>query len=221
MVPGDETKHRVRFHVGDLAEQLLAFAARWPGAVADADGGAFLADDARARLRLPPLAARAEPGERIRIYAQRGDAEPGSELILLLRAGAVAFGLWQRGELVAHKAERKYVVRGHGRAQPTHRRAQGPSRYGARLRLQNWRRLLTETNERLGDLWSRFGAPDRVFWSAPVRVWSDLHAAEPPPPFDRDDRACSRLPLHVHRPDHGELLRVRGWLELGELELPR
>jgi hypothetical protein len=43
----------------------------------------------------------------------------------------------------------------------------------------------------------------------------------PPPPFARDDPALQRLPLHVHRPDFDELLRVRVWLEHGCLELPR
>jgi len=28
------------------------------------------------------------------------------------------------------------------------------------------------------------------------------------------------VPMHVHRPDHAELLRVRSWLARGRLELP-
>jgi len=28
------------------------------------------------------------------------------------------------------------------------------------------------------------------------------------------------VPMHVHRPDHAELVRVRVWLAMGRLELP-
>lgn len=214
----DEALRRVRFPWRDLPEQLAAFGERWPTAVADQRGHAFVA--APARLVLPLVVVRPLPGERIDAFAARLDSAQGLQVVLLVRAGAVALGAWLDDELVSHKALRKYVVRGSGRAQPTHLKTRGKSRYGSRLRLQNWRRLLTETNERLHDLWQRFGAPDRVFWSAPVRVWSDLHAATPAPPFARDAAALQRLPLHVHRPDFDELLRVRTWLQHGQLELP-
>ncbi|MBX3464648.1 MAG: hypothetical protein KF830_15875 [Planctomycetes bacterium] len=218
----DVPRRRIRFAAGDLPEQLAAFAARWPDAVAGAGGDAFVAPGGIARLRLPFVVAAAVAGEPASAYAARAAAgpEPGLQVVLLLRAGAMALGGWLDGELIAHKAMRKYVVRGQGHAQPTHRRTKGKSRYGARLRLQNWRRLLTATSERLHELWQQSGPPRRVFWSAPVRVWVDLLAAAPPPPFGRDDPALRRLPLHVHRPDFAELQRVRGWLEHGELELP-
>ena len=58
-------------------------------------------------------------------------------VLLLLQAGAMAIGQWDVDELMYHKAIRRYVVRGHGRAQPLHARTKGKSRYGARLRLQN------------------------------------------------------------------------------------
>jgi hypothetical protein len=217
----DEPLRRVRFHWRDLPEQLAAFAGRWPAAVADARGHAFVVTAAPARLQLPLVVLRPAPGERIADFVARVDAADVLQVVLLVRAGAVALGAWQDGELIVHKALRKYVVRGNGRAQATHLKTRGKSRYGSRLRLQNWRALLAETNERLRDLWQQHGPPARVFWSAPVRVWADLHAAVPPPPFARDDPALQRLPLHVHRPDFDELLRVRVWLEHGCLELPR
>ena len=40
------------------------------------------------------------------------------------------------GEIVHTKSIKKYVVRGRGRAQPTHLATKGKSRYGSRLRLQ-------------------------------------------------------------------------------------
>jgi hypothetical protein len=122
--------------------------------------------------------------------------------------------------LLHHKASRRYVVRGHGKAQPLHRKTRGKSRYGARLRLQNWKRLLAETNARLRDYWRDFGAPERVFLAVPVRTLPELLAAEPAPPFARDDPRLQRVPMHVHRPDFAELQRVRRWLGSGRLEVP-
>ncbi|MDO8348593.1 MAG: hypothetical protein Q7T30_00035 [Planctomycetota bacterium] len=210
----------VRFPAVDLAEQVEAFAMRWPMAVADRRGWVFAAGDVGARLRVPLAALRVLPGERIGDYLARLRPASERQVVLLLQAGAMAIGCWDGDELVDHKAMRKYVVRGHGKAQPKHSRTRGKSRYGARLRLQNWQRLLAATNERLVDCQDRFGVPERIFLAVPVRVFVDLLAADPPPPFRRDDARLQRVPMHVHRPDHGELLRVRGWLMHGRLELP-
>jgi hypothetical protein len=140
--------------------------------------------------------------------------------VLLLRAAGAAVGYWHGDELLHHKAMRKYVVRGHGKAQPTYAKTRGKSRYGARLRMQNWRRMLAETNERLCEYWQLNGAPERVFYSVPVRVFAELWTAPQKPPFEPRDVRLQRLPVHVHRPDFAELLRVRVWLGRGRLELP-
>jgi Bacteroidetes VLRF1 release factor len=211
----------VRFAWTDLAEQIQAFAARWPEAKADRRGLVFHAPAEAALLRVPLAATRVLPGENVRAYANRLEVALGRQVIVLLQAGAVALGYWDGEELVRHKAMRKYVVRGHGKAQPTHLKTRGKSRYGARLRLQNWQRLLAETNVRLREYWHELGPPDRVFHAAPVRGWVDLFTASPSPPFGRDAAPLQRLPMHVHRPDFAELQRVRGWLLLGRLELPR
>lgn len=210
----------MRFPLADLPEQLAAFAARWPTARADRRGLAFRDPERTASLRVPLLAPPVEPGEAIGDYAPRADAPLGSCVVLLVRAGAMAVGYWQGSVLLDHRAERRYVVRGHGKAQPLHQKTRGKSRYGARLRLQNWRRLLAVTNERLRRQWQQFGPPERIFVGMPVRVRADLFAAEPPPPFARDDPGLVPLPMHSHRPDHAELRRVHHWLGHGRLELP-
>lgn len=212
----------MRFPLADLGEQVDAFLQRWPRASADRRGLVF-AGEPGARLRLPLLAVQARAGEPLGDYAARlAAATTRSErsVLLLLRAGAMAVGYWDGDELLHHKAVRRYVVRGHGKAQALHRKTRGRSRYGARLRLQNWRRLLAETNERLIACWDEYGAPERTFVAAPVRVLADLYAATPPPPFRADLPSLQRVPMHVHRPDHRELLRVRAWLSMGRLELP-
>lgn len=209
----------IRFVAADLPEQVEAFLQRWPAAVADRRGLVFVGAPG-ARLRPPLLAPRPAPGERLAAYAARLPGPRERSVVLLLQAGAAALGFWDGDELLRHKAMRRYVVRGHGKAQPLHRKTRGKSRYGARLRLQNWKRLLAETNERLAAYWRDFGAPERVFVAVPVRVLPELLAAEPAPPFARGDAAVQRVPMHVHRPDFEELLRVRRWLGSGRVELP-
>lgn len=212
------------FDRADLAEQVEAFAQRHPTARADRRGLVFVG--ARDRLRPPVLSLRAIAGETIAAYAGRLAAAapaPGIErhLVLLLRAGATAIGCWQGDELCYHKAIRTYVVRGSGKAQPTYLASRGKSRYGSRLRLQNWRRLLNDVGERVAWCAQQHGEPERIFTAMPVRVASDLWEADSPPPFARDDARLLRLPVHVHRPDFEELLRVRRWMARGQLELAR
>lgn len=144
--------------------------------------------------------------------------DPGTWLVVLLRAGSASLGLFERDTCVAHKVFRRYVVRGHGKAQPAHAKTKGKSRYGSRLRLQNAKRLLEEVNERLTDWVATAPALAAVHWSCPVRQWPELFAATPPPPFPRDDPRLRRIAMHVHEPDHDELLRVARSLSRGRVE---
>jgi len=205
----------IRFALTELAEQVDAFWQRFPGARADDDGAAFEAEGAT--LWLPLAAPRARASEPVGDYAERLEARDEVQVVLLLQAGAMAFGCWRGAELMQHKAVRKYVVRGNGKSQATHLKTRGKSRYGSRLRLQNWKSLLRETNERLADCEAQFGPFDQIFHAVPVRVWPELFAVEPAPVFGRDDERLRRLPLHVHRPDHAELLRVRRQLLAGRI----
>jgi hypothetical protein len=224
MAHGPSSFRSIRFALADLAEQAEGFWQRWPEARADEVGEQFVSADGSGRLRLPLASPRALPQEQIGDYCERlppdGLDHQECQLVLLLRAGAMAFGCWRSGELLQHKAVRKYVVRGSGKAQSTHLKTRGKSRYGSRLRLQNWRNLLGETNARVRDCSEQFGPFDRVFYGVPVRVFSELLAADPSPVFAREAAQLQRLPMHVHRPDFEELLRVRAWLERGRIELP-
>ncbi len=143
------------------------------------------------------------------------DASLGLNCVLLVRAGATAIGLWDDDELIAHKVIKKYVVRGSGRAQSTHLKTKGKSRYGSRLRLQNHKRHLEETCERAVDWWESHGAFQRVLYSAPVRLWAELQSVTPELPFDPD--SATRIPLHVHDPTFEELKRVRRLLARGRI----
>jgi len=223
----DETlpARRVRFAWQETREQLLAFAERFPGAAADARGRVFAAPSAgagtgdAARLVVPFLLPPPRAGERAAAYAARLPDRIGRHCVLLLQAGAMAIGYWDEDELVRHKAQKRYVVRGHGKAQPLHLATKGKSRYGSRLRLQNWQRLLADVTTRLCAWWDELGAPEQTFAALPVRAWAPLFATAPPPPFARRD--ARHVPRHVHVPDHRELLAVRRWLARGRLELAR
>jgi hypothetical protein len=187
-----------------LDERRAAFEAR------DA-GGALVA-----RL-VPPIALPIPADARdADDYLDALPATLGCQLLVLLQAGAAAFGVWRDDELLAHKSLKKYVVRGHGRAQTTHLRTRGRSRYGSRLRLQNARALLVEVNEKLAAWQDAFGPFDRIWHACGVRQWGDLFAAETPPPFPRG--ASLRVPLHVHVPDFAELQAVRVKVVRGRLE---
>jgi hypothetical protein len=130
----------------------------------------------------------------------------------------MAIGRFDGEECVRHKAQKRYVVRGNGKAQPTHLRTRGKSRYGSRLRLQNWQRLLAETVERLRAWHDELGAAEQVFVAMGPRTEAAFFAHDPSPPFARE--LVRKVPRHVHVPDFEELLAVQRWLCTGRLELP-
>lgn len=187
----------------------------------DARGRAFevLDEESELRVRLrPPLLLPDVPLEgRLEDYLEEDLEEPGLQLMLLIQAGAVAMGLWEGEEILAHKAFKKYVVRGKGKAQATHLASKGKSRYGSRLRLQNWQSQILELKERCLDWQQSYGDFERVLVSCPVRLWPDLFASAPLPPFDQRE-GITRIPMDVAVPSHAELLRVRRACELGRIE---
>ncbi len=136
--------------------------------------------------------------------------------IVLVHAGATALGLYDDDTLLAHKVIKKYVVRGNGKAQVLHLKTKGKSRYGSRLRLQNFESQLADTNAKLREWWAEFGAFDRVFRHCPERIAPELDAASSGPPWPRAFRVES-IPFHVHVPDFAELKRVRWKLVHGEI----
>lgn len=141
--------------------------------------------------------------------------ELGRQAVVLLRAGAAALGAWDDESLAAHKVFKRYVVRGKGRAQPSHLAAKGKSRYGSRLRLQNAKRLLEESRDRLAE-WNAVAEFTTVYIGCPVRLWSDFEQQPGGLPFAPD--RLVRIPFHVHEPSHKELLRVRRSLSRGRWE---
>lgn len=180
---------------------------------------AFVRDAGDPGERLhPPLAllpAEDLEGPTLRGWLEDFPEELGLECLLLVQAGASALGMWIDDELVRHKVIKKYVVRAKGRAQTLHLKTRGKSRYGSRLRLQNARAQLEDTNEKLGEWVDELGDPERIVVSCPVRTWPELFAVDPPPPFEKNDPRLRRAGLDVRIPSFEELLRVRGLLYRG------
>ncbi len=202
------------FHWEDCAE-TLAREARGHELMLDDRRRAFEAEG----LRLtPPLVFPIAPDCRsLEEYLAALPLEPARHVLILMQAGATSLGLFEAGEAVSTKTLKRYVVRGKGRAQPTHLNAKGKSRYGSRLRLQNAKRLLEETNEKLLAWWEEYGAFEGVYYNAPVRLWPTLFQVKPKPPFERDE-ALVRVPLDLPRPTTDVLLRTYRSLCYGRVE---
>ncbi len=205
------------FHWREARSRLEDLLAEGP-LVADEKGRAFVREGGL-EFR-PPLVLPAPGTSSPEEWLAGLPAELGTEVVFLIQAGASALGLWRADEVVVHKAEKKYVVRGTGKAQPTYLKTKGKSRYGSRLRLRNARSLLEEVCERLGDWFRDHGPVDRMYYSCPVRIWGDLFRTRPELPFDRKDPRLVRIPLDVDVPNFAELERVRERLVRGRIVRP-
>lgn len=215
--PPDET---LRFTWAEAGERLAAWASAFAFEPATAGGrfrGLDPASGDRLELEVPLVLGRPVEGSTLARWRAELPPAPGLHMVLLVQAGAVSAGVWRDDSLLAHKAWKRYVVRGRGKAQPTHLKTKGKSRFGSRLRLRNAELLREELGARVRAWWEQHGPPARIFVSCPVREWPELFRADPDLPFEPRDPRIERVPLDVGVPDHAELLRVRGFLGRGRL----
>ncbi len=207
------------FHWTETEERLKEHCALRP-LVLDDRGKCFVSspDEETRSSFTPPLLQRiSHSNETPESYLEGLSHTLGTELIILLQAGACALGIWQDDELDRHKTLKKYVKRAHGKAQATYLRTKRKPRYGSRLRLQGAEALLREACEKIAEYREELGSFDAIYFSAPVRQWGELFHAEPSVPFERSDERLVRIPLDVNVPCFKELSRVRRRLERGEI----
>jgi len=204
------------FHLLEAASVLEPLAAEHP-LVIEPERRWFDASDGRFRVHPPPLAPIGDERGGVYDWLAALPDELGVYCMVLMQAGAASLGWFEDGELVDHKSFRRYVVRGKGRAQPTHLATKGKSRYGSRLRLQNAELLLAETNERLARWYAEFGEPDALLVNCPVRLWATLLDADPPPPFERDAPVI-RIGRDLPRPTTELLVRTHRFCCYGRIE---
>lgn len=202
------------FHWPDTATILRDLDAEHGRLLLADNGRDFVAPGIRVR---PPLILPVDPVMRtVEAYLADLPEAPGRQLVVLLQAGAAALGVFDGGANRHTKSLKKYVVRGRGRAQPTHLKTGGKSRYGSRLRLQNARALFVEVNEKLHEWVDEGGPPDHVFYSCPVRMWPELFATTPGPPFRRD--RLIKIPMDLPVPTTEVLLRSYTAMSWGRIE---
>jgi hypothetical protein len=199
-------------------ETAEALAALWRAGdlQISADRGGFATRDGSVRVVVPAVLPIADSVADATSYLESLPRAPGSQLVLLLRAGVAALGWWHDDDLLRHKVFKRYVVRGSGRAQPTHLARKGKSRYGSRLRLRNAQALLAEVNERLTEWIAELGTPTVAFYACAVRQWAELQRTRPGPPLP--PQAFRRIRLAVREPSFEELCRVRRALSRGRIE---
>ena len=162
----------------------------------DAAGGTFADPMSGWRFRPAPVLTTPDcDGARLDTWITELPEDLGTELVLLMQAGAHAAGLWVDDELIAHRADKRYVVRGNGKAQPTHLKTRGKSRYGSRLRLQNAKALDADTVDLLCTWHEEWGAFDAAWVSCAPRAWSAFKDLRPAPPLEGVQ--IRRIPLDV------------------------
>jgi hypothetical protein len=216
--PPDPTENHVlveTFSMRETAERLELLLAEGDWLIKPTEHGYRLESEDDTLIFQAPLLQPVRGTESTSSFLTRLHGAEPLQLLVLVQAGASAMGLWSGSELVAHKALKKYVVRGRGRAQPTHLKTKGKSRYGSRLRLRNASAQLSQTNEKLSEWHGEHGPADDVFMSCPKTTWPALFASTPPPPFTREQ--VIRIPLDVRVPDFGELRNVHRKMSRGRL----
>ena len=133
----------------------------------------------------------------------------GDHLVLLIQAGAASMGIFKNGEIFSHKAITKYMVRKkQGKAQSTYSKQTAKLRAGSRIRLRNTVEFFVEINEKLLEWKKEIEGCRRLWYSCPVRLWTELFIANPPPPIERDDGRWTKIPLSVRTPNFNELKHI-------------
>ncbi len=169
-------------------------------------------------LKLPlPFPAITEEDLDLKTYLQRVPEEPPSYVIMLIQLGAAALGYFEEGEVVFHKAFKKYMKRQkRGKAQISYLNTRGKSKAGSRIRLANTVRFFEEINERLTE-WEEDLEPQRILYSCTPQLWGLLFGSQVPPPFEKKDPRLIKVPTNVHVPDHAEMMRINEFVLQGRL----
>jgi len=172
----------------------------------------------RLELRLPlPLPPIEAEDRDLAHYLARVPAEMPSYVVMLVQVGAAALGYFEEGEVVFHKAFKKYMIRQkRGKAQINYLNTRGKSKAGSRIRLANTVRFFEELNERLTE-WEEDLEPQRIIYSCTPQLWGLMFASQVPPPFEKKDPRLIKVPTHVHVPDHAELMRINAFVQQGRL----
>ena len=135
------------------------------------------------------------------------DIYPERWNLLIMEAGRAAIGSVKEGKLVVHKNIRKYMVRKkQGKAQLTHLKSKGKSRYGSRLRLQETIEYFDEIIEKLES--EHYSQSPYVFYHCPVRLRAFLTEAAEGGDVDLAKFNWVRFGINVKEASFNELQRM-------------
>ncbi|NQZ58402.1 MAG: hypothetical protein HRT88_13155 [Lentisphaeraceae bacterium] len=174
--------------------------------------GAYCEDEHGKRLfslRLPLFFETPKEREPLWAYVERLPTycDIPSWNLLLMEAGRAALGFVEDTKIQKHKNIRKYMVRKkQGKAQLTHLKTKGKSRYGSRLRLKEAEAYFDEILERLDD--DVHSQAKFVFYHCPVRLKACLSDAGEQMNFDFSKFTWKRLAVNVRESSFDELKRL-------------
>jgi hypothetical protein len=163
----------------------------------------------RFSLRLPLFYPVPEERQPLWHYLEKNnfDIYPEKWIMLLMEAGRAAIGFVEAGKLVEHKNIRKYMVRKkQGKAQLTHLKSKGKSRYGSRLRLQETVSYFDEILEKLAD--SPYRDSKFIFFHCPVRLKAFLTEAADDKDFGLGNYSWMKLSVNVKEASFAEMQRL-------------
>ena len=157
--------------------------------------------------------------ELLESYVKRLEPTPPSFVLLLMEAGQAALGVVEEGELIRHKVIRKYMVRKkQGKAQLTHLKTQGKSRYGSRLRLANSIQFFEEINDYL-QKWPEVEEASTTLYRCTPRLWAEVFRSKVPPPFTTEDERLFSIPEDLEACNFEQMQRLLKKAPTGEREI--
>ena len=128
-------------------------------------------------------------------------------IILLMEAGRAAVGFYKDEKLVDHKNIRKYMVRKkQGKAQISHLKSKGKSRYGSRLRLRESEAFFDEILEKLFS--DEYKTIESIYYHCPVRLKACLSEAANDLKLDMNNFTWKRLGTDIKECSFNELKRI-------------
>ena len=173
--------------------------------------GLSLSENSQSRfsLRLPLFYPKPEDRQPLWQYLEQNsfDIYPERWNLLLMEAGRAAIGSVKEEKLVVHKNIRKYMVRKkQGKAQLTHLKSKGKSRYGSRLRLQETIEYFDEILEKLES--EPYSQSPYIFYHCPVRLRAFLSEAADSDDVDLAKFSWVRLGINIKESSFNELNRM-------------
>ncbi|WNJ16509.1 hypothetical protein [Pontibacter sp. G13] len=168
-------------------------------------------------LRLPLVMPAMEEDQSLSAYRESLSEDIPTYLMFIVQLGAASVGAFEDGEVVDHKAFKKYMKREkRGKAQISYLNQKGKSKAGSRIRLANTVRFFEELNERLTDLMEWY-EPERLIYSCTAQLWGLMYQSKVPPPFEKKDPRLIKVPLDLKVPTHEEMMRVNEFAQKSRL----